>query len=157
AVRGAEGEQTLATERILLATGSEPVPLRGLPFDGERIVSSTEALALPRVPARLLVVGAGSIGLELGSVWRRLGAEVAVVEFLDAIVPMMDRGMGAQLQRALERQGLRFRLRTSATAAERTAAGVRVTVESQGETAVEEADVVLVAIGRRAYTEGLGA
>jgi dihydrolipoamide dehydrogenase len=146
-VTGADGERTLEAARVLVATGSEPMALPGLPFDGERIVGSTEALALPRVPGRLLVVGAGAIGLELGSVWSRLGAEVTVVEFLDGVVPMMDRGMGAQLRRALERQGLRFRLETSATGAERTAAGVRVTLESKGEASVEEADVVLVAIG----------
>src|SRR5947208_8487739 len=156
-VRGEGGEEVIESERVLLATGSEPVPLRDLPFDGERIVSSTEALALPRVPRRLLVIGAGAIGLELGSVWSRLGARVTVVEFLDAIVPTMDRGMGTQLRRALEKQGLAFRLETSATRAERAERGVRVTLESKGQTSVEEADVVLVAIGRRPYVEGLGA
>ncbi|MFN8545356.1 MAG: dihydrolipoyl dehydrogenase [Candidatus Binatia bacterium] len=149
--------QVLEASRLLVATGSEPMPLPALPFDGERIVSSTEALALPRVPPRLLVVGGGAIGLEMGSVWSRLGSEVTVVEFLDRIVPLMDRGMGRLLQRSLERQGLRFRLETGATAAERTADGVRVTLASKGETAVLDADVVLVAIGRRPYTEGLGA
>ena len=151
------GERTLEAERVLIATGSEPTPLGGLPFDGERIVSSTEALALARVPERLLVIGAGAVGLELGSVWSRLGAQVTVVEFLDAIVPTMDRGMGVQLRRALEKQGLVFRLETSATRAERTERDVRVTLESKGRTSVEEADVVLVAIGRRPYVEGLGA
>jgi len=151
------GERALEAERVLIATGSEPTPLRGLPFDGERIVSSTEALALARVPERLLVIGAGAVGLELGSVWSRLGARVTVVEFLDAIVPTMDRGMGTQLRRALEKQGLAFRLETSATRAERTERGVRVTLESKGQTSLEEADVVLVAIGRRPYVEGLGA
>src|SRR5439155_131910 len=100
------GERILEAERVLIATGSEPTPLSGLPFDGERIVSSTEALTLARVPERLLVIGAGAVGLELGSVWSRLGAKVTVVEFLDAIVPTMDRGMGAQLRRALEKAGL---------------------------------------------------
>jgi dihydrolipoamide dehydrogenase len=155
--RVAVGERVLETARVLIATGSEPTPLPTLPFDGERIVSSTEALALPRVPARLLVVGAGAVGLELGSVWSRLGAEVTVVEFLDRIVPLMDRQMGEQLRRALERQGLRFRLGTSATGAERTATGVRVRLKQGDETATEDADVVLVAVGRRPYTEGLGA
>jgi len=151
------GERTLEAERVLIATGSEPTPLRGLPFDGERVVSSTEALSLARVPERLLVIGAGAVGLELGSVWSRLGARVTVVEFLDAIVPTMDRGMGAQLKRALEKQGLVFRLETSATRVERTERGVRVTLESKGQNATEEGDVVLVAIGRRPYVEGLGA
>jgi dihydrolipoyl dehydrogenase len=155
--RVAVGERTLDTRRILIATGSEPTPLRGLAFDGERIVTSTEALALPRVPERLLVIGAGAVGLELGSVWSRLGAQVTVVEFMDAIVPTMDRGMGTQLRRALERQGVAFRLETSATHAERTERGVRVTLEARGQRTEEEADVVLVAIGRRPYLGGLGA
>jgi len=151
------GERTLETARVLLATGSEPMPLRGLAFDGERIVTSTEALALAGVPQRMLVIGAGAVGLELGSVWSRLGAQVTVVEFMDEIVPTMDRGMATQLRRALERQGIGFRLETSATAAERTARGVRVTLEAKGQRGDEEADVVLVAIGRRPYLAGLGA
>jgi len=157
AVRGEGGEQTLEAERVLIATGSEPTPLPGLPFDGQRILSSTEALALPRVPERLLVIGAGAVGLELGSVWGRLGAAVTVVEFLDRIVPGMDKGMGAQLQRALEKQGLAFRLQTTAKHAAPSGAGVRVTLEHGGETGEVDADVVLVAIGRRPHTEGLGA
>jgi dihydrolipoamide dehydrogenase len=156
-VRGGQGERTLGADRVLIATGSEPTPLRGLPFDGERIVSSTEALTFPAVPGRMLIIGAGAVGLELGSVWSRLGAQVTVVEFLDAIVPSMDRGMATQLQRALERQGLTFRLATEARGAERSTGGVRVTlVSKKGETAVEEVDVVLVAVGRRPYVEGLG-
>ena len=155
--RVAVGERTIETKRILIATGSEPTPLRGLAFDGERIVSSTEALALPRVPERLLVIGCGAVGLELGSVWSRLGAQVLVVEFMDEIVPTMDRGMATQLRRALERQGIGFRLETSATHAERTQNGVRVTLEGKGQRTDEEADVVLVAIGRRPYLAGLGA
>src|SRR5437773_11078389 len=119
-----------------MALGGQPTPLGGLAFDGERIVSSSEALVLRRVPPRLLVIGAGAVGLELGSVWSRLGAKVTVVEFLDAIVPTMDRGMGTQLKRALEKQGLAFRLETSATRAERTERGVRVTLESKGQTSV---------------------
>jgi dihydrolipoamide dehydrogenase len=157
-VAGPDGTRTLETARILIATGSEPAPLAALPFDGERIVTSTEALALPRVPPRLLVVGAGAVGLELGSVWRRLGAAVTVVEYLDEVVPAMDRGMAKQLRRALERQGIAFRLGTAATAADRSGDGVRVTLTARdGEATAEEADVVLVAVGRRPYTEGLGA
>jgi dihydrolipoamide dehydrogenase len=118
------GERTLEAERVLIATGSEPTPLRGLPFDGERVVSSTEALSLARVPERLLVIGAGAVGLELGSVWSRLGARVTVVEFLDAIVPTMDRGMGAQLKRAprSSRRG-RTRRRRATWCWSRSAAG----------------------------------
>ena len=156
AVRGAQGEQTLEAARVLIASGSEPAPLRTLPFDGERIVSSTEALSLSRVPARMLVVGAGAVGLELGSVWSRLGAEVTVVEIVDRILPGMDGGMAGQLQRALERQGLSFRLATEARGAVRAGNGVRVTVASKDGSADVEADVVLVAIGRRPYMNGLG-
>ncbi|TMB03692.1 MAG: dihydrolipoyl dehydrogenase, partial [Deltaproteobacteria bacterium] len=156
-LRGGNGEQTLEAARVLVASGSEPAPLRSLPFDGERIVSSTEALSLQRVPERMLVIGAGAVGLELGSVWSRLGTEVTVVEILDRILPGMDRGMAAQLQRALERQGLAFRLETEARSAARTTRGVRVTLAAKGSTAEAEADVVLVAVGRRPYTDGLGA
>jgi dihydrolipoamide dehydrogenase len=156
-VRTAEGEQTIETARVLIATGSEPTPLPSLPFDGTKVVSSTEALALARVPERLLVVGAGAVGLELGSVWRRLGAEVTVVEFLDTIVPAMDRGMAKLLQRSLERQGLAFKLETAARSAKASPRGLAVTLESRRETVEAEFDVVLVAIGRRPYTEGLGA
>ncbi len=155
-VRGT-AERTLETARVLIATGSKATALPTLPFDGEHIVSSTEALALGAVPRRLLVVGAGAVGLELGSVWARLGAQVTVVEFLDRIVPLMDRAMGRQLQAALKKQGLTFRLETSATKAERTADGVRVTLESKGESFVEDADVVLVAVGRRPNADELGA
>jgi dihydrolipoamide dehydrogenase len=155
-VSGPDGERVLETERVLLATGSAAAPLAALPFDGERIISSTEALALPGVPGRLLVVGAGAVGLELGSVWSRLGAEVTVVEFLEHVVPMMDHKMGAQLQKALAKQGMTFRLQTKATGFERIDGGVRVALESKGETSSIEADVVLVAVGRRAFTDGLG-
>jgi dihydrolipoamide dehydrogenase len=158
AVTGADGEQTIEAARILIATGSEATPLRDLPFDGERILSSTEALALPVVPKRMLVVGAGAVGLELGSVWRRLGAEVTVAEFLPQIVPAFDKTVARLLQRALEKQGLVFRLGTGARSAERTADGVRVTLAgASGETSTIDVDVVLVAVGRRPYTEGLGA
>jgi dihydrolipoamide dehydrogenase len=157
-VAGANGEQTLETARILVATGSEATPLPGLPFDGERIVSSTEALALPAVPRRMLVVGAGAVGLELGSVWRRLGTEVTVAEFLPQIVPAFDTSVARLLQRALEKQGMVFRLETAAEQAERTADGVRVTLAPRnGKPATLDVDVVLVAVGRRAYTDGLGA
>ena len=157
-VTGAAGEETHEAKHILIASGSEATPLENLPFDGERIVSSTEALALPAVPKRMLVVGAGAVGLELGSVWRRLGAEVTVVEFLPQIVSTFDKSIARLLQRALEKQGLTFRLETSAAGAERTADGVRVTlVPKSGEAATIDVDVVLVAVGRRAFSTGLGA
>jgi dihydrolipoamide dehydrogenase len=157
-VAGPEGTEEHQAARILIATGSEATPLEALPFDGERIVSSTEALALPDVPRRMLVVGAGAVGLELGSVWRRLGSEVTVVEFLPQIVPAFDKSMARLLQRALEKQGLVFRLETRATGAERTADGVRVTLAPKsGEPVLVDVDVVLVAVGRRAFLGGLGA
>ncbi len=156
-VAGAEGETVLDTRHVLLATGSEPTPLPGLPFDGERVVSSDQAIALERVPRRLLVIGAGAVGLELGSVWSRLGAEVLVVEFLDRIVPWADAAHATQLQRALTKQGIAFRLSTQAQAGERTADGVRVTLAGPGEPPEVDADVVLVAVGRRPFSDGLGA
>jgi dihydrolipoamide dehydrogenase len=156
-VKGDKGNRTLETARIMIATGSEVMPLKTLPLDGKRIVSSTEALSLPGVPKRLLVVGAGAVGLELGSVWSRLGAEVTVVELLDRIVPGTDRQMGRLLERALTKQGMKFRLETSAVAAKPSGDALRVTLESKGERSEVDADVVLVAIGRRPFTEGLGA
>jgi dihydrolipoamide dehydrogenase len=156
-VRGDGGTRTLEAGRIMIATGSEVTPLKTLPLDGKRIVSSTEALSLPSVPRRLLVVGAGAVGLELGSVWSRLGAEVTVVELLDRIVPGTDRQMGRLLERALVKQGIKFRLETSAAGAEPAGDALKVTLESKGERSEVDADVVLVAIGRRPHTEGLGA
>ena len=153
------GMRTLRTARILVATGSKPVALPGIAFDGQRIVHSTDALTLPEVPGRMLVVGAGAIGLELGSVWRRLGADVGVIEFLDRICPGMDAGSAKLLQRSLERQGMRFRFGVSAGAARVEGGQVVVTVApAAGGDAVEETcDVLLVAVGRRPFTEGLGA
>jgi len=156
-VLGADGEQVVEAGRVLIATGSEPAPLANLPFDGEYVVSSTEALAFERVPARLLVVGGGAIGLELGSVWNRLGAQVTVVEFLDRIAPGMDADLARQLHTALEHQGMRLWLQTKAEGAVRTETGVRVTLEREGGHTEEEVDRVLVAVGRRPHAEGLGA
>jgi len=108
------GKQTITAPKILIATGSAPVELKALPFDGKHIVSSTEAIAFTEVPKKLLVIGAGAIGLELGSVWNRLGSEVVVIEFMDRILPLMDKEMTTALQRSLEKQGLKFRLKTGA-------------------------------------------
>ena len=156
-VAAAGGTRTLATRRILIATGSKPVALPGIAFDGRRIVHSTDALVLPEVPRRLLVVGAGAIGLELGSVWMRLGSEVTVLEFMDRAVPGMDRQSGQLLQRVLERQGMKFRFKASAEAARVEGGQVRVTVREAGVAREEECDVLLVAVGRRPFTAGLGA
>jgi dihydrolipoamide dehydrogenase len=152
------GEETLATEAIVLATGSEAMALPGIEIDEKRIVSSTGALALSKVPKHLVVVGGGYIGLELGSVWGRLGAEVTVVEFLDRITPNMDGEVSKNLQRLLGRQGMSFKLSTKVTAAKATKSTVTLTLEpaAGGEAETLKANVVLVSIGRRPYTEGLG-
>ncbi|MBV9077880.1 MAG: dihydrolipoyl dehydrogenase [Methylobacteriaceae bacterium] len=151
--------QLLETRNIVIATGSEVAPLRGVTIDETKVVSSTGALSLPAVPGKLLIVGAGVIGLELGSVWRRLGAEVVVVEFLDRILPGMDGEVAKQFQRILGKQGFTFRLSSKVTAIDTSGPLAKVTVEpSRGEGAPEtlEADVVLVATGRIPFTEGLG-
>ncbi len=155
-VQGPEGVRRLEAARILVATGSVPRPLPGFEFDGKRLLSSTEALALPAVPGRMVVLGAGAIGLELGSVWSRLGTKVVVVEAMERILPGMDREMTRGLQRILEKQGLAFRLDTRAKAWRADGESVVVDLEHGGETAQEVADVVLVAIGRVAAGRGLG-
>jgi dihydrolipoamide dehydrogenase len=147
---------TLSAKVILIASGSEPMPLPGVTFDGRMIVDSEQALAFPEVPARLLVIGAGAIGLELGSVWSRLGSKVKVVELLDRIVPTMDKELGAALKKMLEKQGLSFQLSTSAKSAAVSGNEVRVTIEGGGESSTEAFDEVLVAIGRRPSVAGLG-
>ena len=148
----------LETKNIVIATGSEPSGLPGVSVDQKRIVDSTGALSLPEVPKHLVVIGAGIIGLELGSVWRRLGAQVTVVEFLDRITPGMDTDMAKTFQRGLTKQGMTFKLGSKVTGAKASAKGVEVTVEPVAGGAVEtlSADYVLLAIGRRAFTEGLG-
>ncbi len=149
---------TLETANIVIATGSEPAPLPGVTVDQVRIVDSTGALSLPEVPKSLIVIGAGIIGLELGSVWRRLGSEVTVVEFLDRITPGMDTETAKTFQRSLTKQGIKFKLGSKVTAAKTTKSGVDLTVEpvAGGEAETLSADYVLLAIGRRPYTEGLG-
>ena len=152
------GEETLTAKSILIATGSETTPLPGVEIDEDRIVTSTGALALPELPKHLVVIGAGVIGLELGSVWSRLGAQVTVVEFLDRILPGMDGEIAKQAQRVLAKQGLKFRLGMKVTGAKSSKAGVALTAEpvKGGSAETIEADRVLVAIGRRPYTAGLG-
>ncbi|NEX92731.1 dihydrolipoyl dehydrogenase [Caulobacter sp. 17J65-9] len=158
-VTAADGSKTmLAAKNIVIATGSEPTGLPGVAFDQKQVVDSTGALSLPGVPKSLIVVGAGIIGLELGSVWRRLGAEVTVIEFLDRITPGMDADMATAFQRALTKQGMKFKLGTKVTAAKTGKDGVELTVEPSKGGAAEtiKGDVVLVAIGRKPYTAGLG-
>jgi dihydrolipoamide dehydrogenase len=149
--------RTLAAKHIVIATGSDVAPLSGIAVDEKQIVSSTGALALESVPKRMVVVGAGYIGLELGSVWRRLGSEVTVVEFLDRITPGLDGEIAKQFQRILTRQGIKFLLSSKVAGVERAGSGLRVQVESAGAAArALDADVVLVAIGRAPFTDGLG-
>jgi dihydrolipoamide dehydrogenase len=158
-VKGADGKtQTLEAKSIVIATGSDVARLRGIDIDEKRIVSSTGALALDKVPGHLLVVGAGVIGLELGSVWRRLGSKVTVVEFLDGVLPGMDGEVRRQAQRLLEKQGVTFKLSSKVTAVDPSGKTLKVSVEPAKGGAAEtiEADIVLVAIGRVPYTEGLG-
>jgi dihydrolipoamide dehydrogenase len=157
-VAGDGKTETLETKAIVIATGSDVAKLRGIDIDEKRIVSSTGALVLNAVPARLLVVGAGVIGLELGSVWRRLGSEVIVVEFLDRILPGMDLDVGRSFQRLLQKQGMTFRLSSKVTSVDSSGPRLKAQVEPAAGGAAEtiEADVALVAVGRVPFTEGLG-
>jgi dihydrolipoamide dehydrogenase len=159
AVTLADGSvRELQAKDIVIATGSEPTPLPGVTIDNKRILDSTGALALPTVPKHLVVIGAGVIGLELGSVWRRLGSEVTVVEYLDRICPGLDDETAKTLQRTLSKQGMRFKLATKVSAAKATTKGVTLDLQpaAGGEVEQLQADYVLVAIGRRPYTVGLG-
>jgi dihydrolipoamide dehydrogenase len=152
------GSTTIKTKNILIATGSEVAPLPGVPIDEKKIVSSTGALDIDRVPKSLIVIGGGYIGLEMGSVWARLGTEVTVVEFLDNIVPTMDGEVRRAFQRSLQKQGFKFKLGTKVTNAEVSGETVKLTVEpAKGGAAAEtlEADIVLVSTGRRPFTNGL--
>jgi dihydrolipoamide dehydrogenase len=158
-VKSADGKtETIETKNIVIATGSDVARLKGIEIDEKRVVSSTGALALPKVPAKLLVVGAGVIGLELGSVWRRLGAQVLVVEFLDRILPGMDLDVAKNFQRILGKQGIAFRLSSKVTAIDSSGPTLKASVEpaAGGTAEAVEADVALIAIGRVPYTIGLG-
>jgi dihydrolipoamide dehydrogenase len=158
-VTAADGAKTtLETRAIVIASGSRPAPLAGVEVDQRRIVDSTGALELPEVPGSLIVIGAGVIGLELGSVWRRLGAKVTVVEFLDGITPGLDQETAKTLQRALTRQGITFKLGSKVTGATTRSGGVDLTFEpvAGGASQTLSADYVLLAIGRQPYTEDLG-
>jgi dihydrolipoamide dehydrogenase len=157
-VTGEAGTKTIAAPRILLATGSEPVQLPFLPFDGKRVLSSTEALELSEIPKHLVVIGGGVIGLEMGSVWLRLGAKVTVVEFQDRILPGIDRQAGSELYKILSKQGMEFRLATKCLGAKKEGNWMVVEVEdlASGQKSKLEADYVLVSTGRRPYTDGVG-
>src|SRR5882672_8837472 len=158
-VTAADGKtQMIEGKAIVIATGSDVARLKGIDIDEKRIVSSTGALVLDKVPARLLVIGAGVIGIELGSVWRRLGSEVLVVEFLDRILPGMDNEVCRQFQRLLEKQGIAFKLSSKVAAVDTSGNRLKAKVEpaSGGAAEMIEADVVLVAVGRVPYSTGLG-
>jgi len=152
------GDDILTAKHIILAPGSEVTPLKGIEIDEKVIVSSTGALKFDKVPENLVVIGGGVIGLELGSVWGRLGAKVTVVEFLDRILPTNDGEVSKQMQRVLGKQGMTFKLSTKVTSAKKSKSGVTLTLEPAAGGAAEEmtADAVLVAIGRRPYVAGLG-
>lgn len=150
--------RTVSAGAVVIATGSVSAPLVGVEVDEERIVTSTGALALPEVPARMAVIGAGYMGLEMGSVWSRLSAKVTVIEFLDRVLPGMGGEVATQMHRLLRRQKIAFKLGTRVTGAERTNEGVRLAMEpvAGGESTALDVDVVLIAVGRRPNTEGLG-
>ena len=156
--RVAVGERVLEARAIVIATGSEVSPLRGIDIDEKKVVSSTGALELGAVPKSMAVIGGGVIGLEMASVWQRLGVKVTVVEFLDRILPGMDGEVSKQAQRILARQGIEFRLSTKVTGADKGGAGVALSLEpaAGGDKAELKVDVVLVAVGRRPHVEGLG-
>ena len=157
-VKGMNGTKTFTANNIIIATGSDVAPLAGVEIDEDKIVSSTGALSLTKVPKHLVVVGGGYIGLEMGSVWRRLGSKVTVVEFLDSIVPNMDKELGNTLYKTLEKQGIEFKLGTKVTGASVTKTQVALSVEpaAGGDAEDIKCDTVLVSIGRIPFTDGLG-
>jgi dihydrolipoamide dehydrogenase len=157
-VDGDSGKRTLSAKNVIIATGSEPTNLPFMPFDGKRILSSTEALELSEVPKHLVVVGGGVIGLEMGSVWLRLGARVTVIEYMDRLLPPTDRQLSNELYKILMKQGMEFKLATKCLGAKADTQGVVVQTEelATGTKSQIECDYVLVSTGRRPYTEGLG-
>lgn len=157
-IKGEGAAKQITAAKVIIATGSVPSSLKGLDFDGQRVVSSTEALSLKEVPKEFVVVGGGYIGLEMGSVWARLGSHVTVVEYAERIVPAMDHQLGKELQKALGKIGIEFKLSTECLGAKATKNGVELELKNRnnGETNKIKADVVLVCAGRKAFTGGLG-
>ncbi len=156
-VKSVDGKlATLKAKRIMIATGSTPIELPGLKFDGKYIVDSTGALEFKEVPKKLVVIGAGYIGVELGSVWKRVGSEVLFIEFTEGVLPLMDRELSGLLQRSLEKQGMKFKFNSAAQGAEVKNGKVFVTIKTGDQTTVEECDRVLVSTGRKPVTDGLG-
>jgi dihydrolipoamide dehydrogenase len=150
------GGKKYGAENIIIATGSEPIPLPFLPFDEKRVLSSTGALALKAVPKKMAVIGGGIIGVELASVYRRLGSEITIIEMLDYITPGVEAALSKQLLQLLKKQGLEFLLGAKVSGGKTSEKGINLTVEHEQKTLSIDADVVLVAVGRRAYTQGLG-
>jgi len=155
-VTGDDGEKTIETDKVIIATGSKPNYFPGMEPDKDRIITSTEALKLKEVPKRLLVIGGGVIGLELGSVYARLGAEVEVIEFMDSIIPTMDKALGKELQKVLKKEGFKFNYNHKVKNVENTGSGVKVTADNKkGEEVTFEGDYCLVSVGRKPYTDKL--
>ena len=156
AVKGEKEDQTIETEKVIIATGSKPANLPFIKLDKKRVITSTEALNLSVVPKHMIVIGGGVIGVELGSVYARLGAKVSIVEFMDSLIPTMDKTMGKELQKVLKKQGFEYYLKHKVTAVEASGANVKVIAEnSKGETIELNGDYCLVSIGRKPYTDGL--
>ncbi len=156
-VKGDKREEKIETGKVIIATGSKPANLPFIKLDKKRVITSTEALELKTVPKHMIVIGGGVIGVELGSVYARLGAKVSVVEFMDSLIPTMDSTMGKELQKVLKKQGFDIYVKHKVTAVEAKGANVKVTAEDSKGNAVElDGDYCLVSIGRKPYTEGLG-
>ena len=155
-IEGSEGIKKIQTNKTIISTGSEPVSLPGIDFDENKILSSTGALSISKLPSKMIVVGGGYIGLEMGSVWSRLGTEVTVVEFLDHITPGMDRDISNEFMKILQKQGLKFNLNTKVEKITKQSDGVTVeTLQKDGKKNKHEVDVVLISVGRRPYTKNL--
>ena len=155
-IEGSEGTKKIQTNKTIISTGSEPVSLPGIDFDENKILSSTGALSISKLPSKMIVVGGGYIGLEMGSVWSRFGTEVTVVEFLDHITPGMDRDISNEFMKILQKQGLKFNLNTKVEKITKQSDGVTVeTLQKDGKKNKHEVDVVLISVGRRPYTKNL--
>lgn len=157
-ITGKDGEKTITTEKVIIATGSKPTPLPFAPFDKKRIISSTEALELKEIPKHMIVIGGGVIGMELGSVYARIGAKVSVVEFMDNLIPTMDLALGKELMKSTKKLGIEFYMGHKVTSVENKGKEVIVKAEPKnGGAAIElKGDYCLVSVGRRPYTDGLG-
>jgi len=155
-IEGPEGSKKIQTNKTIISTGSEPVSLPGIDFDENKILSSTGALSISKLPSKMIVIGGGYIGLEMGSVWSRLGTEVTVIEFLDHITPGMDRDISNEFMKILQKQGLKFNLNTKVEKITKKSDGVTVeTLQKDGKKNKHEVDVVLISVGRRPYTKNL--